>query len=157
MTSFHHTKAYGQSTLLYASSTHLWATSSRVWKWAWWGCAHTAVRPKTLLNPMVRLSTIKRNAMSHWGFPTLPHTLPGRGHSVVPTWSLTPGNFSPPDKSFVTPTLLLSPVPTNWHLWRGQWNHSELSAMKEKGSVSIPEVVPKCLGEMLAVVPRCLP
>ena len=73
MASFSHMKAYGQSTLSSASSTSLWAASPRVCKQAWWGCAQILVRPKTLSHPMVRLGAIKRNAMSHWGFPTSPH------------------------------------------------------------------------------------
>ena len=77
MVSFSHMKAYGQSMLLSATSTSLQASSSRVWKWAWQGCPHTAARPKTLLHTTVRLGTIKRNTMSHWGFPTSPHAPAG--------------------------------------------------------------------------------
>ena len=89
--------------------------------------------------------------------PHHPTPLPERGCSVVPAWSLTPGSFLPLDKSCVNPTLLLSLVPTNWHLQRGAWNCSEWSAKKEKGSTSYQAIVPQCLGETLAVTPRCLP
>ena len=45
--------------------------------------------------------------------PYHPTPLPERGCSVVPAKSLTPGNISPPDKSHVNPTSLMSPVSQN--------------------------------------------
>ena len=75
-----HTKVYGQSMLSSASSTNFLAASCRVWKQAWWGCAHTAVRPKILLHPAVMLGATKSNTMSYWGFstsPSCPHLTEG--------------------------------------------------------------------------------
>ena len=134
MASLSHMKAYGQSTLSSASSTSLWATSSRELKQAWWGCAHTAMRPKILLHSVAMLDTNHRNAMSCQGFSTFPHA-PSTERvfscacMITCTWKLstTRQKSCEPHLAFIT-------VPTNWHLWRGMQSCSLWSAMEEKGS-----------------------
>ena len=126
---------------------------------AWQGCVHNAVRPKTHWHPMARLGTIKTNTISNWGFSmssqapawkrvvncvcviahTWNHMIAGQ-KSSDPHVALVDFSHRPASVERSKKSLMLS-----------------LSVMEEKEPVSYKVVVSKCLGEMLAVMPGCLP
>ena len=121
--SFSQTKAYAQSALSSTSNKSLKAASARVGYWAWWGCTHMVTGPKTFSYPVALLCTIKGIPCPTWASQHPPMPPPEKGCSVVPVWSLAHENLSSLDKSHVTPTSLLSPVPTSWCPQRGAWSH----------------------------------
>ena len=79
---------------------------------------------RPFLTPWWCLVLLKETPYPTGAYPHHPMLPPERGCSVVPAWSLTSGNFSPPDNSHVNPSLLLLPVPTSWCLQRGAQSHS---------------------------------